>query len=332
MLTKAIPILREQKFREFISETVLHFVSVIFSNLEALQTTGDVEALHDMRVATRRLRESLRLFEGFYLPARLKKLTSKIRKVTRALGLPREMDVNVGLLQSRQADGGLVLQSTHEHLLFWCDSEQARKKRQMLARLEKIDMVTLESDLRSFAQSVLPSRGRTHQLFEEHQAAELETYRRQIPSLLLAKAKPVLDFRVTDKALKDDEKLHRVRIATKKLRYALEILKPLQPGEVGDPPVQQCRELQDILGNLHDRVALIDFLKEHQSQLSDQGLLLLTHGCARIANESSEAKQTLLPQIKPAHDTLVVALLDYFRSLEPTATTPAVSQSASNSQ
>lgn len=317
MLTKTKPILREQKIREFIAETGLHFVSVILSSFEAVRSGDDVEALHDMRVATRRLGETLQLFADFYPPARLKKTLAKIRKVTRILGLPREMDVNCVLLQSHRPDGGLVLQTTHEHLLFWFETEQRRKKLKMLKAFNKFDLKAFEPDLRLFVQSVVPSRSRTHQLFEEHQSAELETFRHQIPGFILAKARPVLDFRVTDATLRDDDELHRLRIATKKLRYVLEILKPVQVAETGEPPIELCRTLQDILGDLHDRVALVEQIREHQADLADQGLLLLTHGCARLANEFSDEKEMLRPKIKPAHEQLTSALVDYLRRFEP---------------
>jgi CHAD domain-containing protein len=324
MLNKAKPILREQKFREFISETASLFVSTVYDNFEGVRS-DDVEAIHDMRVATRRLRETLQLFTEFYPPSRSKKILTKIRKVTRILGLPREMDVNAGLLHAYEPNGGLVLQTTREHLLLWCEDERSRLKRRMLRRFEKFDLGSFESDLRLFVQSVLPPRSRMHHLFEEHQAAELETFRRRIPALLLAKARPILDFRITESATKDDDELHQLRIATKKLRYALEILRPVQASETGDAPVEQCRTLQDILGDLHDRVVLLDLLKEHQIHLTDQGLLLLTHGCSRISTEFLDAKEALLSKIKPAHEELVASLLSYFRRLESVSSTSLAS-------
>src|SRR5262245_25243475 len=134
MLTKAKPILHEQRIREFASEMALHFTAGIFANAEGAKS-GDVDSLHDMRVATRRLRETLRLFQQYYAPARFRKLSRKARKTTRVLGLPREMDVNLEQLRRVQFAGGLVVHATCEHLLALFETEQTRLKARMVREL-----------------------------------------------------------------------------------------------------------------------------------------------------------------------------------------------------
>jgi CHAD domain-containing protein len=316
MLTKAKPVLHEQKIREFAADTGVHYVSVVFKNVEGA-CSGHVEALHDMRVATRRLREALRLFEPFYSAARRKKTLAKIKKTTRILGLPREMDVNVELLRTFRPAGGLVVQTTYEHLLSFFEEQQSMLKKKMLKALDKLDLPAMESEWCSLAQSAVPDRSRTHLLYEEHQAAEFEDYVRQIPQLLIEKAEPVFAFAAAEAALGDDDGLHQLRIATKKLRYALEILKPLLEYRPGEPPIEQCRVLQDVLGDVHDRIALLRHLREHQGELSQKGLLLLGHGCSRIAAEVHAIKLSLLQQIQPAHQQLTQALSEYLRQHEP---------------
>ena len=318
------PALREQKIREFASETALHFTGAVFDNLEGAKS-GEVEPLHDMRVATRRLRETLRLFQSYYAPVHFKKLLSKARKTTRVLGLPREMDVNLELLRRCQFAGGLVLQATCEHLLALFEGEQARLKRRMLREFERLELKESENDLRLLADSAVPPRSKMHLLFAEHQAAEFELFMQQMPQLLLDKAKPILEFVPTPDALQNDTRLHQLRIRTKRLRYALEILKPLLPAASGEPPIEFCRALQDVLGDFHDHTVLIERLQLHQQDLLQKGLLLLSHGCSRIAGELQEARQSLTPQIEPAHRKLVQVLASYLKAREET---PALHTSA----
>jgi len=269
------PALREQRIREFAAEMALHFTDAIFAHLEGAKS-GNIESLHDMRVATRRLRQTLRLFQRFYAPGNFKKLARKTRKTTRVLGLPREMDVNIELLRRSQWLGGLVVHASGEHLLALFEREQARLKRRMLRQFAKIDLKELENDLRALAESAAPPRSKTHRFFAEHQAAEFDLFWQQLPQLLLDKAKPVLEFEPAPQALENDRALHELRIRTKKLRYALEILKPLQPATSGEPPTELCRALQDILGDFHDHTVLIERLEQHQQELLQKGLLLLT--------------------------------------------------------
>lgn len=324
MLTKAKPAkpaLREQTIREFASEMALHFTAAIFANLEGAKS-GEVEPLHDMRVATRRLRETLRLFQPYYAPARFKKLSGKARKTTRILGLPREMDVNLELLRRCQFAGGLVVHATCEHLLALFENEQTRLKRRLLREFERLELKGFDTDLRLLAESAVPPRSKTHRLFAEHQAAEFELFMQQMPQLLLDKAKPILEFAPTPEALQSDDRLHALRIRTKKLRYALEILKPLLPATSGEPPIELCRALQDALGEFHDHTVLIERLLQNQQELLQKGLLLLSHGCSRIAGELQEARQSLTPQIEPAHRELVQALAGYLKPSENSVALP----------
>jgi CHAD domain-containing protein len=116
--------------------------------------------------------------------------------------------------------------------------------------------------------------------------------------------------------------LHELRIRTKKLRYALEILKPLFSATSGEPPIELCRTLQDVLGEFHDHTVLIERLQRHQQELLQKGLLLLSHGCSRIASELQEARQALTPKIEPAHREVVQAMDAYLKPREDSAALP----------
>ena len=62
------------------------------------------------------------------------------------------------------------------------------------------------------------------------------------------------------------ERLHAVRIAVKKLRYALELdheFAGLKPG----PELRLLRRIQNVLGRLHDQQVLIDRIRQEQAAL-----------------------------------------------------------------
>src|SRR5512146_3331689 len=73
---------------------------------------GDVEAIHDARVASRRVRESLSLARRVNDSRTLRKLMRRARRVTRRLGRVRELDVGLALLDaiaaSRPAEMGQI--------------------------------------------------------------------------------------------------------------------------------------------------------------------------------------------------------------------------------
>src|SRR3990172_2396481 len=102
MTMKPSPAPTADTLQTYVSELLLHFTAVMLNNYERLQAENHAEALHDMRVATRRLRETVSLFEPFFPAARVKKTFSKVKKLTKALGLPREIDVNLKLIRELQ--------------------------------------------------------------------------------------------------------------------------------------------------------------------------------------------------------------------------------------
>src|SRR5918995_4252992 len=64
---------------------------------------GDVNAVHKARVASRRLREALPVVLADVPPKKAKRLARGFRRITRALGPVREMDVTIGVLETTAA-------------------------------------------------------------------------------------------------------------------------------------------------------------------------------------------------------------------------------------
>src|SRR5678816_1739434 len=67
------------------------------------------------------------------------------------------------------------------------------------------------------------------------------------------------------------ERLHDVRIASKKLRYALELWERLR-GERNTAPVRALKRVQALLGRMHDLQVLIERVREVQASLTPPSL------------------------------------------------------------
>jgi CHAD domain-containing protein len=61
--------------------------------------TGDIERVHDMRVATRRLRATLEIFEPCFPPRQLKADLKDVKQLADALGERRDRDVAISSLE-----------------------------------------------------------------------------------------------------------------------------------------------------------------------------------------------------------------------------------------
>src|SRR5215212_5716963 len=74
---------------------------------------GETKALHKARVASRRIREVLPVVAASSPKPKVKKLKRRLRELTQSLGPIRELDVELGLLDS-EADSDLVPRSALE--------------------------------------------------------------------------------------------------------------------------------------------------------------------------------------------------------------------------
>lgn len=206
----------------------------------------DPEGVHDMRTATRRLRTTLQILEETPLcnPGRLRKVRRRLRRLARALGQVRDLDVLLDhsaeqLPTDDAADAGItalreVLESQRKAARGALVHELERPQlEQLLVRIERI----------ARALSHLPDDERT--LLVRHFAG----------SAIWRRYEAILSFeRATPQA--PPATLHQVRIACKRLRYALELFaEPLGPDT--QTLLDTLIEAQDHLGALQDHIAAL---------------------------------------------------------------------------
>lgn len=71
----------------------------VFEHSKGVLDLDDVERVHDMRVATRRLRAALEVFEDCFPSKRHRKSLKRVKALADALGERRDIDVEIELLQ-----------------------------------------------------------------------------------------------------------------------------------------------------------------------------------------------------------------------------------------
>jgi CHAD domain-containing protein len=239
----------------------------IFAHAWPRAMKGEPKAVHAVRVASRRLREALRLINHPKRESR--KLARELKRLTQVLGPVRELDVSrslVAALAAAQPDLAAASQRVDARLL-----EVATARRQRLAkRMSDIDEKDLIDRLRHIVRRARPSGRFT--------AAE----RRRLSDRIAERAHDVAEAAESAGALYAPEALHVVRIRTKKLRYALEVGRVARiRGTV--QAATRLRRYQDLLGELHDYQVLSAQAGRLQSRLplqdDDIGAIsdLMTH-------------------------------------------------------
>jgi CHAD domain-containing protein len=219
---------------------VVHFLD------KSIGEADEAEAIHQLRVWTRRASAALKLFEPATPKSPRKWMKQALRKLRRTAGAVRDCDVH---LQRLAADNEHAPKRVVRALKR--ERRQARQKLKALRRrLQKDDRLPLHIE-QLMAGVAWPKR---------HSSREAPPF----ASFCRAQLKPLVRefFALAAANLKDDEKLHALRIAGKRLRYALELAPAAMQARVHRQLYAGLDEVQDRLGEVVDQLAAIDHLRE----------------------------------------------------------------------
>jgi CHAD domain-containing protein len=199
--------------------------------------TGGVEAIHDSRVASRRLREALPVVTAGLSPDLSTQPERAVRRITRSLGKVRELDVVLEILADVERDHP----DTRPDVAVtrsYVEQEHATATRQMRACIERLkperllaQLATIETTLVGEDVSVPAAEALAGRLTRraDRAAAAIDA-----AGLLFVAGK-----------------LHQVRIALKKLRYSVELAGELARARTRSACLR-LKHVQDLLGRLHD--------------------------------------------------------------------------------
>jgi CHAD domain-containing protein len=208
--------------------------------------SDDPATIHDLRVGSRRLQQALRVIHPASKPPKSKKVLRVLRRVRQALGPCRNLDVNLELIKEKhQHAGGAAIQRA-----WGAVQEELEVKRGPLLEVARGE--TARHDLFGFiarAQALIEAADRDADpldLLEKVIAKSLKAWQEAFAS-------------ATEE--RDGVHLHKFRIAGKRLRYRVELLAELGTDKA-KPLVQALKQLQNALGEWHDRSALIDCVAE----------------------------------------------------------------------
>ena len=199
----------------------------------------DPEELHDLRVAGRRLDAILRQFRSS-LPAAYAQIRPTLKKVLRALGEVRDLDV--ALIELEAFNGGATeSEAGSAGLKQYLEIERARARTSMLSVL---DAVTLQKSIQKL--TLLLSAPTT-----PSEAPSAEAALHEAPEMLRLRYRKVrksADLLEPDSSV---ESYHDVRGHVKKLRYALESVAAIY-GKPADEMLRALRRWQEKLGVQQD--------------------------------------------------------------------------------
>jgi CHAD domain-containing protein len=245
-----------------------HFAEML-SHEEGTRSGEDIEDLHDMRVATRRMRAAFDLFQESFDPKVARPLLKRLKSTGRALGAVRDMDVFVenarkyaSSLPEADRDGLAPL------IAEWLQ-ERELHRREMIVHLDSRDYQRFKRRFNRFVQT--PGLG-VNQPDPERPLEQL--VRNAVPQIIYQRLGNVRAYETVLENASLDQ-LHALRIEAKKLRYAVEFFREVLGPEAKDV-INTLKKLQDHLGELNDaRVAcqlLSEFLEKWEMRQATQPL------------------------------------------------------------
>lgn len=245
-------------FHDYGAQTIRENLRKMLSLIPDVREAKDIEAIHDMRVASRRLRAAISVFEPAFPAREYRRFERNIKLVTRALGEARDLDVMIEALSSMESELPPREQAGIEGFL-----EELREKRQRLQTdvnetLDEMEARQLEQqfDRIADAKSDEPQSAEDNNMPEEP-----SLYDHAIP-LISAR---VADLLAWEEASEDPARiveLHEMRIGAKRLRYTMELFAPFYDANFAKA-IGEIKAVQEHLGNIHDADVLVPQLLDH---------------------------------------------------------------------
>jgi len=94
----------EEPFAAAAARVVEVRAAEVFEHAEGVLEIDEIERLHDMRVATRRLRAALEVFEACFPRKRHRRALKRVKELADALGERRDRDVSIEFLEGLEAE------------------------------------------------------------------------------------------------------------------------------------------------------------------------------------------------------------------------------------
>lgn len=118
----------------------------LFKNLPGTRAGDDIEALHDMRVASRRLRAALSVFEDLFPVKEFRQIEKEVSQITDALGAVRDADVQLEFLAAHRDSAPESERVGLEYFMDHLNKHRDQERVHLLKAVEHLDKGRLRED------------------------------------------------------------------------------------------------------------------------------------------------------------------------------------------
>ena len=244
---------------------IIGYLREMLSHKTGAMEGTDIEFVHDMRVASRRLRTALDDVAAAFpdvVEKKFKKRYKKIRTITRTMGAVRDLDVLIARFHAEKTALPEREQPDVQALIAHLNAQREAARQPMLTLFAKLTASDFETKFVTFFDS---------------QAFDVQFRDAHIRNIIRQKCEDIHKWArfIYDAARRDE--LHEMRIAVRRLRYSMEVFMPTAE------PLSSIVDLQRRLGGIHDCDVVLDVLTHyHYAQFP---------GIARLIAQTRETRK-----------------------------------------
>ncbi|MGB5545888.1 MAG: CHAD domain-containing protein [Polyangiales bacterium] len=225
----------------------------------------DREALHDFRVAIRRLRSQLRAYRPQLETAVRSKDRKRLRAIQQATGGGREAEVALEWLAKQHAD----LEPAHLAGLNWLSTLLLERRRSCAEALDAELRTNFRRTAEKLEERLAVMRSEQNLLSEQPHV----TFARTLANQIEAHATDLLVSLGQIASMEHIEQLHEARIVAKRIRYLLEPVRAYVDG--AQSVVKRSKRLQELLGDLNDvHVLMLEIDQSFEGSMQQKAVRL----------------------------------------------------------
>jgi triphosphatase len=232
----------------------VHFLRML-ANEDGTRTGTDIEAVHDMRVATRRQRAIFRIVAPYFKRTAVRPFRDELRTLAGHLGAVRDLDVLIDKAEDFQSSSGVVAPDALEPVLDDWRKQRSAARAELLTYLNGDAYQAFTKRYKVF----LSSTGEGVKEATPGDSPQPTLVRHILPAKIWSHYGKVRAYE-TVLATASIETLHALRIEGKRLRYLLEFFGEVL-GTGHAEAIKTMIVLQDHLGELHDSDVTVGLLR-----------------------------------------------------------------------
>jgi CHAD domain-containing protein len=226
----------------------------------------DPEGVHDMRVASRRVRSALRDFAPHLRKTKIAPSTKHLKEIADQLGVVRDYDVAIIALEKLQKKAKAEISSGLQGII---DDQKARldpARKVLVQVLNYKKLSQLKRNFRVGFEDAIVSRTPTNPSKSSATLKSGPSYKAYARLTLLKRLKELEALSLSLYEPQNVKPLHEMRIAAKRLRYAMELFAACW-GDRLEVFSRQVVQMQSSLGELHDCDVWIEHFGRRLSRL-----------------------------------------------------------------